>query len=299
MRTVLKNSSEVAHIWAQQNQKEGRCGNLFFEDKSIYSYGRHFEIARFINDDTVLFTTRTYSRTTAKHKHMVWSAISHKTVFDVPRFDDNNGNAVWFLERIEETKRRALRSLSCGYHLKHETENIIADAVRYARRFKISAKFRAKIGKLDKLRALDEVFTAKEKDVLRARELSNKKRIATREANEKIKHALAYEKYLKEIEEWKIGTLEQAPYSSWWNTPVVLRVKDDRIETSKGAQITVKTALRLWGALQAKQNVDGFKLDNYEAQGLENGILTVGCHKIPYAELERIAGILGVKNETV
>ena len=38
MRRVLKNHDEVCHVWAQQTQSEGRAGNIFFRDKSIYSY---------------------------------------------------------------------------------------------------------------------------------------------------------------------------------------------------------------------------------------------------------------------
>ena len=65
MRRVLKNHDEVCHVWAQQTQSEGRAGNIFFRDKSIYSYGEHFEMARFVDEETVFITTRGYSVSTA------------------------------------------------------------------------------------------------------------------------------------------------------------------------------------------------------------------------------------------
>lgn len=43
MATVFDNAM-AAHVWAQQNQESGRShnGNLFFEGRAIFSYGRHY-----------------------------------------------------------------------------------------------------------------------------------------------------------------------------------------------------------------------------------------------------------------
>jgi len=46
MRTKLRNAEETAHVWASQSQSEGRAGNVFFRDSTIYSYGTHFPMAR-------------------------------------------------------------------------------------------------------------------------------------------------------------------------------------------------------------------------------------------------------------
>ena len=86
MRRVFKNHDEVCHVWAQQTQSEGRAGNIFFRDKSIYSYGCHFEMARFVDTETVFITSRGYSVSTAKHLGLVRRAVRHKTVFTVPDF---------------------------------------------------------------------------------------------------------------------------------------------------------------------------------------------------------------------
>jgi hypothetical protein len=71
----------VAHVWAQQSQQEGRSanGNFYFDGPTIYSYGSHFPIASFVNDvrgeRVVLFTTESYSNTTAGHKSDVRQAL--------------------------------------------------------------------------------------------------------------------------------------------------------------------------------------------------------------------------------
>lgn len=46
MRTVLRHTNEVCHYWANQIQPEGRAGNVYFDGPRIYSYGRHFCMAR-------------------------------------------------------------------------------------------------------------------------------------------------------------------------------------------------------------------------------------------------------------
>ena len=102
MKKVLKSHSEVSHVWAQQSQDEGRASRMFFEGKSIYSYGHHFEIARFITSDIVFFNVRRYSPSTAKHQYKTRSAISHKVVFTVPSMFDHNENVEYYIKEIQE-----------------------------------------------------------------------------------------------------------------------------------------------------------------------------------------------------
>ncbi len=65
---------DVTHVWAHQTQSEARTpgGRLYFNEDTIYSYGSHFPIARHVKTrdgkgPAVLFTTDTYSPTTAGH----------------------------------------------------------------------------------------------------------------------------------------------------------------------------------------------------------------------------------------
>jgi hypothetical protein len=79
MKTVFQNS-EVAHIWAQNNQKEGRnsANNIYFRNGEIFSYGSHFCMGKILQNGIVLITNRTYSNTTAKHLSFVRYAVNHK-----------------------------------------------------------------------------------------------------------------------------------------------------------------------------------------------------------------------------
>lgn len=64
------NNKQVAQAWASQERASGRGSNLYFESGVIYSYGKHFPIARIVpgpDEPVVLFTTKSYSAITARH----------------------------------------------------------------------------------------------------------------------------------------------------------------------------------------------------------------------------------------
>lgn len=69
-------NKQVAQAFAAKSASEGKSSNknLFFHDGVVYSYGYHFPIARW-NNDKVLFTTQSYSVTTARHKGPVLRAL--------------------------------------------------------------------------------------------------------------------------------------------------------------------------------------------------------------------------------
>ncbi len=84
-----------------------------------------------------------------------------------------------------------------------------------------------------------------------------------------------------------------------------LSVERDRVETSQGAQVLVRTVRFLWAfcrnAKATQTAVDSEtlarfpRLDHYSANAIDaGGNLTAGCHRIPFAEVEGIARELGL-----
>jgi hypothetical protein len=73
---------ELAHVWLRQSQDEGHVAGsrLYFNGGTIYSYGAHFPIAKIFKapngEEVILFTTQTYSKTTASHIATVRSACN-------------------------------------------------------------------------------------------------------------------------------------------------------------------------------------------------------------------------------
>ena len=78
----IHTESMVAHIWAQQGeQKQARTakGTVYFKGESIYSYGSHFEIARFVGEHKgrkiVVLDSHKYSKCTGQHIDSVRGAL--------------------------------------------------------------------------------------------------------------------------------------------------------------------------------------------------------------------------------
>lgn len=76
MKTVVSNEEVLNFFFTKkQDTARNKQRNLFFEKDRLYSYGHHFCIARFIDENTVLFTLRRYSKTTSKQvSSAAWSA---------------------------------------------------------------------------------------------------------------------------------------------------------------------------------------------------------------------------------
>ena len=109
---------ELAHVWLRQSQDEGRSagrGQMYFDGDTIYSYGSHFPIAMIFKapngEEVILFTTRTYSNTTARHIAAVKSACnaSHRRTIYCSRPDvcrlpsDHERNLSVFRSEMDES----------------------------------------------------------------------------------------------------------------------------------------------------------------------------------------------------
>lgn len=79
-------NKQVCERWATNQNKSAKNGkgSLYCSNGVIYSYGTHFPIAKWVNNDQSLlfapkpyvkFTTDRYSPTTARHMSMVLRSI--------------------------------------------------------------------------------------------------------------------------------------------------------------------------------------------------------------------------------
>lgn len=108
MKKVFNNNG-VATAFTTQNQNEGRNTNssVFFENKTIYSWGKHFAIATILENNTALFTLRDYSVSTAKHKSIVLGALIKANVKVVYCYNPQRS----YSENIESLNRHFLAPL--------------------------------------------------------------------------------------------------------------------------------------------------------------------------------------------
>lgn len=110
--------------------------------------------------------------------------------------------------------------------------------------------------------------------------------------------------FYEKLEKWKSGELDflHACSLTSYNKPNVwMRIKGGIIETSKEIKIGIGEARRMWQVVSLLhrggqfrhglvEDVDGNK---WSINRYENDILTAGCHRIAYSEMESIAKQLG------
>lgn len=149
MRRVV-DTWEVARLWAAQAQDEARNkrGSFYFTGLTIYSYGSHFPIATIVTrkkQRAVLFTTSSYSTTTAKHKREARGAALRggMPVFTVP---DINGshllNRRHYLSQIKDLSLKAARQTKYSWHYQ-DLIHTVKEANDYAAFFGLKTRFAA------------------------------------------------------------------------------------------------------------------------------------------------------------
>ena len=279
MRKVFSTHSEVCHVWAQQTQSEGKASRIFFEDKSIYSYGRHFEMARFIDANTVFVTTRGYSVSTAKHLSLVRRAVSHKRVFEVPSFTYHPDNVRHYIERAREYFDKAKRARTSTTYLLGVAKHTVTTLREYLDLFPtpIPDSHAELWTALDHGTYLDgEVQAQLLKKEREARKAELESQRLAREAREREEQ--------ERLEQWIAGEMGYGYFSA-----MRLRVRENEVETTHGAKVPVIEARKLYRALEAGIDVAGQHIGHYTVTRLDTEEIIIGCHRIPLSEIERIA----------
>jgi hypothetical protein len=293
MRTVFSSNNEAAHIWASQSQNSGRAGNVFFENGVIYSYGRHFPVARFAPEfgNVVLFTNRGYSNSTGKHKSLIRRAIPGG--FNVVYCDDPTRGVEHNLGVWRSTVERLRRDFA-DKKLKISRGNIAVEIFRACE---------SAILYCAALRDFAPLWTNETNDEMTARdyvyELA-KARDAKKEAARIEREKLAAVDAGDRLAMWQAG--QNPPQNGFQYCATVLRLNADQIQTSRGANIPVADALKLWPLLvRVKQSgktleagLHNIQLGAYRFNSFDGATLVVGCHSIAWGQLELMADQLNL-----
>lgn len=285
------NNKQVAHEWAAQQKPHAKGSHFYFEGPSIFSYGSHFEIARFIRPDLILFTSRTYSNTTARHIHLARMAIpSNVQIFEVPHVDavlrhnalmDSSGhkeNVEYFIKQMEFFVERT-------YRARTNTENYINSARAlqislgaYLTEFKLKKKFpdavKATTKDLFGPEARAELKKKIERDIEQA-----KKRKQERQEREERENADIDAR----LEQWADG--EDVSKEGFFRRPPRLRIEHDLVVSSHGAEVALREASLLWGRFNDGENIIGKRVGSFEIREIGADYIQIGCHKISRTDL--------------
>ena len=286
----MKNQ-DIAHAFAYANAEDRETANgasLYYENDTIYSYGRHFPVARKIRDrhgntQFVLFNDSGYSKTTSSHQSMVKAALFQETITvsdpeASPKglakdLTDRMIDAAFFLSNAkgERRKKEYLKEIKIiSSHLL-----IIVDFYR------IKSKLPKLIRDIYNMHGDDELIpfvterAIKEKKKLRA--FIKKKQILIEKQREQ-----EYQEELENIQRWKSFEIDSISLRLVGKS--FLRVTAEGVNTSQGISIPMAEAIRLIQLIEVKQII-GAKVNDLYTVSAFNGLLQVGCHSIERAEV--------------
>jgi hypothetical protein len=270
MRKVVS-PEQVAHLFANQMQQEARTqtSNLYFYGERIYSYGSHFCIAKFVDEQTLLFTERGYSNTTAKHIGIVRHATSHKDkIYCANPTGTHDENFEYWLNDAEYISKKLINARKPEIYI-GQLETIKAKATKYANYFEIAIPL-----------TLEKVLSITDKVEIVAYYESKQALI---EAEAKAKAKKEAKEHAKELKEWR--TFEKARLYTRIGYDY-LRKTNDEFETSQGVKIPIAVGLRFYNNI--KQGLTGEKFLDFDIREITKDYISIGCHKITFKEIESV-----------
>jgi hypothetical protein len=286
MKTKYSSNRELIHVWAHDSSPEimKQANSVTCHNNILYSYST--AIGQIVNNDTVIYNTASYSNTTSKHQSLMYQSTSHylnRIYLDINKYDLNHlifsqhsFNEIIFepnLKQASEFLLKASRSKKYKDFYSSKALSIFDNLERYALLFNLAYE-------LPNVDALTESALKADKEA---------------KALEKIYKAKRIQQQAEALENWRLGLDVRNHFEV-----TALRIKDDVIETSRGAKIPLEHAVKFWSLINSwhqkgityVKDHHSIHLGNYCVNRFENDVLTVGCHQIPYSEIQNIANQL-------
>ncbi len=283
MKTVFSHA-ELAHQFAHQLTENARTTNnsMFIDKDTIYSYGRHFAIAKHVNGK-VLFTTRRYSNTTAKHIRHVLNACNH--LDRIYCYDPSESPRLNFEAMLKEIKGCLL-----GLDKAKKPENYIEPAKRVLNRAEQYAEFMGVPVPAELTDLIKSAETGEYKIYL----AGESARIA-KEKKEREELQAKHDK--KALSQWRKFKGETRLYNRIGDRDY-LRYNGKRIQTSQGVEIPVEVAKRAHNWILSTIKAGGcngtceYMILDFKVTAVTPELVTIGCHKLEIGEIKSIAKLL-------
>jgi hypothetical protein len=288
----------LTHVWANQTQTHGKGSNIFFEHDSIYSYGYHFKLAQHVTNKDgkkcVFFNDRSYSNSTSKHQTLVWRSIpANVQFFKVQSFFndiENSTNAHCenlksYLEYAKDSQQKAIKATKLKNGYIEQTKIAIDVFEKYVSFFGLS-QF------LWDYQTLQNRYNELTNWIFEYQNSEEFKKWQIKKAENEIK---AEQKRLEKAKD-DILEFRQFKISSIYNLgEYFLRYnkETDNIETSGGVKMAKNVFLYAYKHLKNNTLQIGQNVGNFTYNGIKDGFLSVGCHKIKIDEVENLLPQLG------
>jgi hypothetical protein len=287
MKKVL-NADNVAHTWAHQSQNEAYTPNrsFYFYGPTIYSYGSHFPIAKHATnskgENKILFTTRKYSNTTAKHINKVWSSIPNREnlIFCYNPCETVNDNLTFWNREIDNIYRALAKAKKPSKYL-FELTHLKAQILEYCNFMEVEIPQAISL-KLDITSKAEIVEIVEKEKAIKAEQEAKKEKEQQKEINKQLKKFRAFERF------------------NLYSKYSYLRYNEatQRIETSQRIEIPLEIAKRLYKAIKTalidinnptQEILENLNVLTYKVKNVQKDFIEIGCHKIEMKEINKIA----------
>lgn len=297
-------ASTVAHNWANEltvnYKKDHTAGSLFFEGRIIYSYGYHFPIATICvgknGKKAVLFTTRGYSNTTARHIAVVRQACSqYELIYCQDPKAAMSGTHTGNLQAFEQVAKANLIPLAKAKKPELYLNDIAAQkelATKYAEFFGIE--------KSKEFKALNYIHIVTKEGGKVASEKDERARVkADKERQERLaaQHVIDLAKEAEQIK--KFRAFKNGYERVWSNASgfsyLRFNKETNRVETSQKVEIPVKIAERAFKWVLATIKAGGcdgecgYKILDFEVREVTAQQVRIGCHLLSIGEINKLA----------
>lgn len=315
-------NSQVAHIWAQNNNTSAKTGNGNFSCSSGLLFSYSTVVGKFYGNIAVYTSHRYSATTTGKHLNAVHGALqgteNYQTAFKIKDLPDTweEVKKVILDEKLQYFKnlsfyRKKNVSFDIARILDHalktalfaDDHDLQIDSINLDPLVAVQARlntvsdqylsweqqaeyiFRPEFSDaLEMIQALTGCDNLEEKF---DREVERDKANADKKQKEREFYAKTQEEKAKE---WRSGNFTGTVYG----VPIMLRVNGDTLETSQGAQVPLSQAKQLFQAMHTGQDLQGARIGHFTVNRYDAETLVVGCHNIPMTEISALAQELGL-----
>jgi hypothetical protein len=273
----------------------------------------------------ILFTTRRYSATTDGHLCAVRHAIPdgwevHKVYDPTANWEhEHAANFEVIRKEIDELLRNARKARGAAARLFRQALERAGQGDAYAKAVGLRQRFHVDTPALRDELAAAEIVEERHKASLAKAEATREAKRRIERATENARRAAAVAAYPGEVAKWEQqlaawqdGTLNTYPtYPEWpgcyseqpeeviretdgYHGRTRLRLKGSRVQTSRGAIVPLAAVLPLLPFVRSGPDAGGVlpkDVGGYGAPKLdyEEKIITVGCHRVEFDELLRLA----------
>lgn len=272
MKTVFTNS-EIVHVFNEQNQYEGRTssGSMYFYKNKIYSYGSHYLLGHFLDNDTILINDKGYSNTTSKHISLLQDATRNRKQYFITQTEYKTVN-----ESIKDYLNKLTRATKKKQYYLSQIDSTLKMYFDYLEYTKQKTKFSKFKEHRETVRIANKFYN----------DFDNLKE-TIKEANLKAS-IKAKKEIVQKLKDWKNNKID------WFINKTnfdYLRINGENIETSQNVKISIIEAKRVLNLIEAKK-VIGERIDNRFTVTSFNSFLKVGCHNISLNEINYIKNLI-------